>query len=36
MAANALLKNIVLIEEWITATKETKEHCTLNKTIPYD
>ena len=35
-AASSLLKNIVPIEEWIAATKETKKDCILNKTIPYN
>ena len=34
MAANALLKNIVLIEEWIAATKETKEPVLWIKLFP--
>ena len=36
MAAIALLKNTVSIEEWMAATKETKKHCTLKKAIPCD
>ena len=31
MAARALLKNTVSIEEWMATTKETKKHCTLKK-----
>ena len=31
MAASVLLKNTVSIEEWMVATKETKEHCTLKE-----
>ena len=34
MAASAVLKNIVSIEEWMAATKETKKHCTLKKLFP--
>ena len=29
MAASALLKNTVSVEEWMVASKETKKHCTL-------
>ena len=36
MAASALLKSTVSIEEWMAATKETKEHCTLKKAVPCD
>ena len=36
MAAYALLKTTISIEEWKAATKETKKHCTLKKNIPYD
>ena len=36
MAATALLKNTVFIEEWMTATEETKKHCTLKKTVSCD
>ena len=31
MAACALLKTTISIEEWKAATKETKKHCTLKK-----
>ena len=34
MAANALLKNTVYIEERMAATKETNKHCTLKKAVP--
>ena len=35
MAASALLKNTVSIEEWMTAaTFMTKKHCTLKKAVP--
>ena len=34
--ASALIKNTVSIKEWIAATKETKKHYTLKKTVPYD
>ena len=37
MAASALLKNTVSIEEWMTAaTFMTKKHCTLKKAVPCD
>ena len=36
MAASAILKNTVSIEEWMAATKETKKHCTLKKAVPCD
>ena len=36
MAATALLKNTVFIGEWMAATKETKKHCTLKKTVSCD
>ena len=31
MATRVLLKNIVSIEEWISVTKQTKNHCTLKR-----
>ena len=37
MAASALLKNTLCIEEWMTAaTFLTKKHCTLKKAVPCD
>ena len=37
MAASALLKNTMSIEEWITAaTFMTKKHCPLKKAVPCD
>ena len=36
MAASALLKNTVSIEEWMAGTKEIKKHCTLKKSVPCD
>ena len=37
MAASALLKNTVSIEEWMTAaTFMAKKHCTLKKAAPCD
>ena len=37
MAASALLKNTMSIEEWMTtATFMTKTHCTLKKVVPCD
>ena len=30
IGTSALLKNIVFIEEWMAATKETKKHCKKN------
>ena len=36
MAASALLENTVSIEEWMAATKETKKHCNVKKTVPCD
>ena len=37
MAASALLKNTMSIEEWMTAaTFMTKKHCTLKKAVPCD
>ena len=34
MAASALLKNTVSVEERMVASKETKKHCTLKKAVP--
>ena len=36
MAASALLKNSVSIEEWMAETKEIKKHCISEKTVPCD
>ena len=36
MAASALPKNTVSIKEKMAATKSTKKHCTLKKTVPCD
>ena len=36
MAAGALLEYTVSIEQWMAATKETKNHCTLKRTVPCD
>ena len=35
MAASAVLKNTVSIEEWVAAIKEAKKACILEKTVPY-
>ena len=36
IAASALPENTVAIKGSMTATKETKKHCTLKKTVPWD
>ena len=35
MAASAVLKNTVSIEEWVAAIKEATKACILEKTVPY-
>ena len=36
MVASTLLRKTVCIEDWVTATKETKRHRIPEKTVPCD
>ena len=36
MAVSALLKNTISTEEWMAATKETRKHLSLKKTVSCD